>query len=258
MLTEHTIWGEIPRGFSKVTAAQGCWLVVRNDKMDSIDAAVCRSGGEHEPGRFEGRERLRSLRLGNGDRALIRTYRHGGLLRHCSRGVFYSWPPRPFRELAITEEIRRRGVPTVETYGACVERLWGPFYRGWLVTRELAGAQDLWQAFNSGLVQEVGIERILRAVADSLHALHREGVYHTDLNLKNILIANEQGCVKGYIIDFDKAKLVLGNLPPELVKRNINRLLRSVNKLDPARTHFSTAHWDTFVHFYYQVTRNAV
>jgi 3-deoxy-D-manno-octulosonic acid kinase len=253
MLTEHAIWGDLPPGFTKVTATQGCWLVVRNDKMDCIDAAVCRRGGEKEPGRFEGRERLRSLLLGNGDKALIRTYRHGGLLRHCSGGVFCSWPPRPFRELAITEEIRRRGILTVETYGACVEQLWGPFYRGWLVTRELADAQDLWQAFKTGLVQELGIDRILRAVADSLRALHREGVYHTDLNLKNILIRKEQGGVKGYIIDFDKAKLVLGNLPPELVRRNINRLLRSVNKLDPARTHFSTAYWDEFVSFYYGV-----
>lgn len=253
MLTEHAIWGEVPRGFTKVEAEKGCWLVIRNDQMDSINAAVCRWGGEKESGRFEGRERLRSLRLGNGDKALIRTYRHGGLLRQCSGGVFCSWPPRPFRELAITEEVRRRGIPTVETYAACVEQLWGPFYRGWLVTRELTDALDLWQVFKTGLVQELGIERILRAVADSLRALHREGVYHTDLNLKNILISEQQGCLKGYIIDFDKARIVLGNLPPELVRRNINRLLRSVNKLDPGRTHFSPAYWNQFVNFYYGV-----
>lgn len=254
MLTEHAIWGDLPQGFTKVTPHQGCWLVVRDDKIERISAAACRAGGDEETARFEGRERLRSLYLGNGDRALIRTYRHGGLLRHCSGGIFCSWPPRPFRELAITEEIRRRGIPTVETYGACVEQVWGPFYRGWLVTRELTDAQDLWQAFKSGLVQELGIEPILRAVADSLRALHRQGVYHSDLNLKNILISRERGCVKGYIIDFDKAKLVLGDLPPELVRRNINRLLRSINKLDPERSHFSTAYWDRFVSIYYGLT----
>jgi 3-deoxy-D-manno-octulosonic acid kinase len=253
MLTEHSVWGDVPQGFSKVTADAGCWLLVRNDKMEGISAEACLAGGHQQPGRFEGRERLRSLDLANGDRALIRTYRHGGLFRHCSGGVFYSWPPRPFRELVITEEIRRRGIPTVETYGACVKRIWGPFYRGWLVTREVAGAQDLWQAFKGGLVQELGIERVLRAVAESLRALHREGVYHADLNLKNILIAKEQNAIKGYIIDFDKAKLFLGDLPPELARRNINRLLRSVNKLDPQRTHFSIAHWDQFMSFYYGV-----
>ena len=239
MLTERAIWGDIPDDFAKVIADQGCWLAVRKDKIGSINAAVCRSGGKNEPCRFEGRQTLRSLQLGNDDRALIRTYRHGGLLRHLSGGVFCSRPPRPFRELAVTEEIRRRGIPTVEVYGACVEQVWGPFYRGWLVTRELGNAQDLWQSFKTGLVQELGIDRILGAVADTLRALHREGIYHSDLNLKNILVAREQGGVRGYIIDFDEAKLVLGNLPPELVRRNINRLLRSINKLDPARTHFS-------------------
>jgi tRNA A-37 threonylcarbamoyl transferase component Bud32 len=253
MLTERAIWGDLPGGFTKVTAGHGRWLVVRDDKMDSISASVCRSGGQKELSRFEGRERLRSLSLGNGDTALIRTYRHGGFFRHCTGGVFCSWPPRPFRELTITEEIRRRGIPTVETYGAFVEQVWGPFYRGWLVTRELADAQDLWQAFKTGFVDELGSDRILRAVADTLRALHREGVYHTDLNLKNILVCKEGVGVKGYIIDFDRAKLVLGNLPPELVRRNLNRLLRSVNKLDPARTRFSTACWDEFMSFYYGI-----
>jgi 3-deoxy-D-manno-octulosonic acid kinase len=253
MLTEHVLWGDVPQGFSKVTAQRGCWLVVRSDKIDRISAGVCIAGGDKETVEFEGRERLRSIRLGKGDTALIRTYRHGGLLRHCSRGVFCSWPPRPFRELAITEEIRRRGIPTVETYAACVKQVWGPFYRGWLVTRELIGAQDLWRAFQSGLAQELGIDRILHAVADSLRALHREGVYHTDLNLKNILISIEQDGVKGYIIDFDKAKLVSGALSPELVRRNLNRLLRSINKLDPERSHFSTACWDRFVNAYYGI-----
>ncbi len=257
-MLEDAIWGEIPRGFTKVRAGHGRWLVVRDDQVDSISAAVCRSGSRDDGSRFEGRGRLRALSLANGDTALIRTYRHGGLLRACTGDVFFSWPPRPFRELTITEEIRRRGIPTVEAYGAYVEQLWGPFYRGWLVTRELTGAQDLWQAFKSGLVQELGIDTILRAVADSLRTLHREGVYHTDLNLKNILVCREEDGVKGYIIDFDKAKLVLGHLPPELVRRNLSRLLRSINKLDPARTFFLTSHWDEFVNFYYGVEAHAV
>jgi lipopolysaccharide kinase (Kdo/WaaP) family protein len=257
-MLEDAIWGEIPQGFTKVRAGRGRWLVVRDDKLDSISASVCRAGSRQEVSRFEGREPLRSLGLANGDTALIRPYRHGGVLRACTGSVFWSWPPRPFRELSITEEIRRRGIPTVETYGAYVEQLCGPFYRGWLVTRELTGAQDLWQAFNSGFVQEFGIDRILRAVADSLRTLHREGVYHTDLNLKNILVCKEPGGVKGYIIDFDKAKLVLGNLPPQLVRRNLSRLLRSVNKLDPTRTYFLTSYWDDFVNFYYDVEAHAV
>ncbi len=257
-MLEQTIWGEIPQGFTKIKASRHRWLVVRDDKVDSITADVCRPNSRDRTSPLEGRGRLRAFILANGDTALIRAYRHGGLLRACSGDIFFSWPPRPFRELTVTEEVRRRGIPTVETYAACVEQLWGPFYRGWLVTRQLAGAQDLWQAFRSGFVRELGISTSLRAVADSLRALHREGVYHTDLNLKNILVHKDQDGVKGYIIDFDKAKLVLGQLPPELARKNLSRLLRSINKLDPARSFFLKSYWDDFVNFYYGFEAHAV
>ena len=42
--------------------------------------------------------------------------------------------------------------------------------------------------------------------------MHREGVYHADLNLKNILLRVENGAAVSYIIDYDKARLFLGRL----------------------------------------------
>jgi serine/threonine protein kinase len=216
--------------------------VVRDDHAANITISICRQASENEYlSRFEGRDKLRELRLPRGEVALIRPYRHGGLLRGLTGKLFFVWPPRPFRELVITEELRRRGVPTVEVYGACVEAVWGPFYRGWLVTRELAGAEDLWAVVQSGRIREPGGEEVLRAVARSLRMLHREGVYHRDLNLKNILVRREASRVTGYIIDFDKAKVVLGHVPGELAKRNLKRVLRSIRKLDPERRYFSDA-----------------
>ena len=81
--------------------------------------------------------------------------------------------------------------------------------------------------------------------------MHREGVYHSDLNLKNILIRKKPDGVDGYIIDFDKAKLFLGKLPSVLAKKNLDRLLRSALKLDPERRHLSAAAWKEFLDFYY-------
>ena len=205
------------------------------------------------PTRFQGRERLRAVRLRNGGTVLLRRYRHGGAFRRLTGSVFFTWPPRPFRELIITEELRRRGIPTVEVYGACVEPVWGPFYGGWLATRAIPGAQDLWAALQSGFIRDAGEEGCLRAVARSVRALHREGVYHADLNLKNILVRLENGGVTGYIIDFDKAKLFLGRLPRRLAKNNLDRLLRSARKLDPERRYFTLGRWDDFLKFYHQV-----
>jgi len=254
MLSEYRLWSEVPPGFKKIVDVHRSRLVVRQDQERFISIDVCRdSASQEEPARLEGREKIRSIKLPDGETALIRSYRHGGLLRHLTGSVFFTWPPRPFRELHITEELRQRGISTVEVYGACVEPVAGPLYRGWLITRELNGAQDLWSAFRSGLVRELGTDRVLQAVAKTLRSLHCEGVYHPDLNLKNILIRLESGAVKGYIIDFDKTRPFLGALRSGLVKRNLHRLLRSVRKLDPKRKYFSAADWRQFVEFYHAV-----
>lgn len=226
--------------------------MVRSDQENSISISLCRQQGEkeHTPA-LEGREKLRAVRLPDGEIVLVRAYRHGGLFRAVTGKLFLSWPPRPFRELAITEELRHRGIPTVEVYGACVTKVWGPLYRGWIVTRQLEGAQDLWMALRTGFLRELGTEEVLRAVARSVRMLHRQGVYHRDLNLKNILVRRESAGVRGYIIDFDRAKLLLGALPPPLVRRSLRRLLRSIRKLDPEQKHFSSDSWDEFVRYYH-------
>jgi 3-deoxy-D-manno-octulosonic acid kinase len=254
MITPYRAWGEIPPGFKKIEDECGSRLILRGDQEGVLSASSWdHSANSDGPTGFQGRDRLRVVQLRDGDMVLLRRYRHGGALRRLTGATFFTWPPRPFRELIITEELRRRGIPTVEVYGACVEPVLGPFYRGWLATRAIPGAQDLWAALRSGFVRDTGEEVCLRAVARSVRTLHLEGVYHADLNLKNILVRLENGGVTGYIIDFDKAKLFLGSLPRRLAKRNLDRLLRSVCKLDPERRYFSLDRWDDFLRFYHQV-----
>jgi 3-deoxy-D-manno-octulosonic acid kinase len=188
---------------------------------------------------------------------LVRPYRHGGLLGAVTRRVFFTWPPRPLRELAINEELRRRGVPTVEPCGACVEPLWGPFYKGWFISRELTGARDLWETVSGSFIVGFDNGAVLRAAADGVRRLHREGVYHDDLNLKNILLRREREGLKSYIIDFDKATLFLGPLPAAIAQRNIKRLRRSARKLDPAGRYISETHWREFLDRYNDKTVSA-
>ncbi|HEX9787634.1 MAG TPA: lipopolysaccharide kinase InaA family protein [Candidatus Binatia bacterium] len=252
MLTETMVWGVIPDGFKKITDGRGIRLVVRGDRAGEIDTSICREdrGGGHEY-RYQGRRPLRAIRLRDGETALIRGYRHGGFFRAVTRACFITWPPRPFRELAITEELRRRGLPTVEVYAAGVERVCGPFYRGCLVTRELPGAKDLWAALQDESVAAHRLTSVLKATAETLRAMHREGVYHSDLNLKNILVRFKPDGAEGYVIDFDRAKLVLGKLPPPLARKNLDRLLRSALKLDPQRRYLSAESWNEFLNFYH-------
>jgi 3-deoxy-D-manno-octulosonic acid kinase len=251
MLTEARIWGVIPDGFKKIIDSGGNRLVVREDRLDEIDGSICRRADVLEDSHHQGRSRLGALRLRDGETALIRNYRHGGLLRHLTRAWFASWPPRPFRELTITEELRRRGFPTVEVYAAGIAPVCGPLYRGCLVTRELPGGKDLWAALQDPSIDAAKLDAILQAGARAVRAMHREGVYHADLNLKNILIRFQAGTVEGYVIDFDRAKLFLGSLPAPLARKNLDRLLRSARKLDSARRYLSPAAWDAFIKFYY-------
>lgn len=253
MISEYRLWGKIPPGFVKIVDAGGCRLILRGDQEGVLSAGSWHDSvmGGNSSG-LQGRGQLRRVKLPNGDVALLRRYHHGGAFRRLTDRVFFTWPPRPFRELMITEELRRCGLSTVEVYGACVEPVWGPFYSGWLATRAIPGAQDIWAALQSGLIREAGEEKCLRAVARSVRELHRQGVYHADLNLKNILICLENRSATAYIIDFDKAKLVLGGLPPRLAKNNLDRLLRSARKLDPEGHYLSLARRDELLDFYYQ------
>ena len=229
---------------------RGRLLVVRENLGTNLAIeAVCDLPGDASP--YHGREQLRCLRLADGERALVRSYRHGGIFRAVTKGIFFTWPPRPLRELAISEELHHRGVPTVEPCGACVEPLWGPFYRGWFITRELTGARDLWESVSGSLMLGFDNAAILRAAADGVRLLHREGVYHGDLNLKNILIRRENKGLKSYIIDFDKATLFLGRLPESIAQRNLKRLRRSARKLDPSGRYISEANWKDFLDRYY-------
>jgi hypothetical protein len=252
MRGEEKIWGVIPAGFRKITDGRDVCLVVREDRALEIDFSLCRE--DHagvRDSRHRGRSPLEAIRLRGGDTVLVRRYRHGGLFRSLTGGCFFTWPPRPFRELAITEELRRRGLRTVEVYAACIQRLYGPFYRGCLITRELHDAKDLWAVLQDDPASRGTLPSILQAAAEIVRAMHREGVYHSDLNMKNILIRFTAAGAQSYVIDFDKARLFLGKLPPPLAQRNLDRLRRSARKLDPDGRYLSAAGWNEFLEFYY-------
>ncbi len=249
---ENLGWGATPDGFKRIVDLQGRRLVVRQDQVAHIEFFT--SPNEHasitEAGRYQGRGVLKAVQLPPGETALVRLYRHGGFFRGITGEMFFTWPPRPFRELAITEELRRRGLRTVEVYAAYMSRSVGPFYRGWLVTKQLAGAEDLWSALQSGMTERVGLDAALQAAAESIRLMHRQGVYHADLNLKNILLRVEDHGVACYIIDYDKAKLFLGQLSEVMANKNLARLWRSVRRLDPELKLFSPSAWREFLSFY--------
>jgi 3-deoxy-D-manno-octulosonic acid kinase len=65
-------------------------------------------------------------------------------------------------------------------------------------------------------------------VGRCIRQFHRAGVWHADLNARNILLNEE---LKVFLVDFDRARLMNGTEVNG--KRNLERLKRSLQKLWP-------------------------
>ena len=151
-------------------------MIVREDVEKFITIEECTKSSDsygHEAGLFHGRGRLRALELRNGDAALIRPYRHGGLFRHLLNGIFLLGRRGLFR---VGDH--RRGPSSRCSYSGGFCRLrqadLGAVLPGLaLVTRQLKGGQDLWTAIRDGFVGQTGAEKVFNGAAASLRGLHR-------------------------------------------------------------------------------------
>jgi serine/threonine protein kinase len=176
-----------------------------------------------------GRKGHPSIPIEKGTRMVVRRYSHGGLFGALTGGL-YLFGSRPFQELALTEEIRSHGIMTVQSIGAIHQVVFGPFYRACFLSLEIPEAKDLTRLF-----QEIGLHpsseillqkrKLIRLAALLLKSFHQAGFFHRDLQLKNILIANNQPL----LIDFDRSYQRPALSITQKMK-NLLRLNRSVEK----------------------------
>jgi len=179
---------------------------------------------------YEGRTLLPSISLWGGKRMVVRQYSHGGLLRTIT-GNLYCFGARSFRELAITEEIRSCGISTIEPIGAIHQAIGLlPFYQAYLLTLEVPGALNAVEYLekmgkNPNRETLYHKRKMIGHSGLLLRQFHQSGFFHRDLQLKNILVAED----RILIIDFDRSyrKSILSTR--ERMK-NLLRLNRSVEK----------------------------
>lgn len=192
------------------------------------------------------------------EKMIIRKYRRGGLLRFVSRDVYWT-RARPMQELAIGVEAALKGIPTSDILAAVRVKILGPFYKGYLISKELSSCRDL-PAFLK-MVAENAEHRmhkekreVLARVAAAIRFMHDKGFYHGDLNLKNFLIDVADN-KKVYIIDWDKSRLKTA-LKLSDRRKNILRFCRSMEKLrlqglpitKRDQLFFLAAYWQTDQH----------
>lgn len=157
---------------------------------------------------------------------VVRQYRHGGLLRFLSGARFFS-QRRFLTELKLHTEVQRLGISVPRALGVIVVKqgLKSVFVNGYFVTRRLQESVGLAEFLQTAEVSSR--LQIAYEIGAGLRKLHENGIFYTDMHIKNILV-EPQG--KIYFIDFDKAKQYPAPLFGRRRRANLYRFIRSVKK----------------------------
>ena len=158
---------------------------------------------------------------------VLRQYLRGGWVAKLSRQSYLFTTvsrSRPFREYHLLADLYEQGLPVPRRVAAICE-YHGLVSSGSLMMVRIPSAQtfaDLLPAgpdFDAGLWESVG--RCIRR-------FHDAGVWHADLNARNILLDAD---LQVFLIDFDRARFTQGKAING--QGNLNRLKRSLVKLWP-------------------------
>jgi 3-deoxy-D-manno-octulosonic acid kinase len=175
---------------------------------------------------------------------VLRHFRRGGLVEKVLLDRYLGCKPensRSWREWHLLLRLYREGLPVPRPVAANVHS--GRFfYRADLITELIPGACSLADCLETGPLAADSWRRI----GDVIALFHRRGVWHPDLNARNILF-DENG--KVYLIDFDRGRL---RTTGSWQQRNLQRLLRSLHKIKknlPAFS-FEEADWLLFLEGY--------
>jgi tRNA A-37 threonylcarbamoyl transferase component Bud32 len=189
-------------------------------------------------GGSEGRARAHFLNHGGHD-LVLRHYRRGGAVSPLLGDRFLRGPAagsRAMREFALLGWMRGQGLAVPRPVAA----RWQPqglWYRADLLTERIPDAATLAARLQAG--QAADWARIGAAIA----ALHAAGVWHADLNCRNILL---DGGGSVWLIDFDRCARRRGGW---WQAANLDRLHRSLAKeaAGPAGLAWSPADWQALL-----------
>lgn len=158
---------------------------------------------------------------------VLRQYLRGGWAAKLSRAAYFFSTverSRPFQEFNVLASLHELGLPVPRPLAALCEH-YGIISSGALITARIEGAQTLADLLpGDDLSAELWPD-----VGKCIRHFHQAGVWHADLNARNILLDAQS---RVFLIDFDRARFTSGKAVNG--ENNLARLHRSLVKLWPA------------------------
>ena len=184
-----------------------------------------------EPSYWQQNGKVIGSAQGRGTTWFVQTESMPAALRHYLRGgLFGKWvadsywfsgweKTRSFQEFQLLQQLKESGVNVPRPIAACAVRN-GLTYRADLLSEKVANARDL-----VAILQETPLStEMYQKIGQEIIKMHNMQVNHTDLNIHNILIDDQQ---QVWIIDFDKCYQQSGE---SWKQGNLDRLKRSFVK----------------------------
>lgn len=223
----------VPAGYVALSGpgVEGAALAALETSLrDALADGTFYEYAEHHPQArpYTGRGLVYAVPLSSGDRVVVRRSRHGGLLRALRDDTFIGATRAP-RELELSLTLRHLGVSTPEVVAYATYPAGPMFRRADVVTREVPKSRDL--AAVLGTLSHADSKRsLIIATGKLLASLSIAGARHPDLNLKNVLLAdNDFGGVEAYALDVDRVWLDKP-FAQHVLDANLRRLSRSALK----------------------------
>ena len=169
--------------------------------------------------------------------AALRHYRRGGLFGKLIKDhyIFAGWEKtRSCQEFQLLNTLIEAGVNVPKPIAArAVKRTF--CYQADLLSEKIPNARDL-----VAILQEQSLPKeIYQKIGNEIRKMHAAQVNHTDLNIHNILIDDND---KVWIIDFDKCYQQKGD---DWKQGNWDRLKRSfIKEVDKRNIHWNEEEWN--------------
>ena len=151
--------------------------------------------------------------------------------RNGCRGGFHSLkyffiPARVFRAALAAGRVEKAGIATPRVLAAGEKRRARVLLGGYLITEAVTDARDMMTFVEKCPDAPAGMPALIRETARVAAALHDAGFYHGDLKLVNLYrTADDAPCG---VWDLDSAQMFPGEVPHDLVVRELGRIASSI------------------------------